>query len=165
MLVGVRCMTTLTDYLDRQGIEYEVLMHERAFTGIDEAHALGIKADEVLKTVIVDTGGQHVALVLPSDERLDMALVRNVLEDREVTLAHESEITHDFGGFELGALPPVAPLLGIAMIVDPTVHNHGPVIFAAGTQTESVKVDAAPFFDAQSVRFEEIAVVWNEGRA
>jgi hypothetical protein len=59
----------------------------------------------------------------------------------------------------------VAPLLGIEMIVDPTVHNHGPVIFAAGTQTESVKVDAEPLFEAQSVRFEEIAVVWNEGHA
>jgi Ala-tRNA(Pro) deacylase len=158
-------MTTLTDYLDQQGIDYEILMHERAFTGIDEAHALGIKADEVLKTVIVDTGGQHVALVLPSDERLDMALVRSVLGDRDVTLAHESEITHDFGGFELGALPPVAPLLGIDMVVDPTVHDHGTVIFAAGTQTESVKVDVAPLFDTQSVRFAEITEVWNEGHA
>lgn len=158
-------MTTLTDYLDEKGIEYEILMHERAFTGIEEARALGMKADEVLKTVIVDTGGRHVALVLPSDERLDMALVRNVLEDRGVSLAHESEITHDFGGFELGALPPVASLLGIDMIVDPTVHDHGPVIFAAGTQTESVKVEAAPLFEAQSARFAEIAEVWNEGHA
>lgn len=158
-------MTTLTDYLDHQGIEYEVLTHERAFTGIEEAHALGIEADEVLKTVIVDTGGRHVALVLPSGERLDMALVRSVLEDRDVSLAHESEITHDFGGFELGALPPVATLLGIEMIVDSTVHDHGPVIFAAGTQTESVKVDAKPLFDSQSVRFAEIADAWNEGHA
>ncbi len=158
-------MTTLTDYLEQQEIEYEILKHERAFTGIAEAQALGIEADEVLKTVIVDTGGRHVALVLPSDERLDMALVRNVLDDRDVTLAHESEITHDFGGFELGALPPVAPLLEVEMIVDPTVHDHGSVIFAAGTQTESVKVDVKPLFGSQSVRYAEITDVWNEGHA
>ena len=158
-------MTTLTDYLDHEGIEYEVLMHDRAFTGIAEAQALGIKADEVLKTVIVDTGGRHVALVLPSGEHLDMALVRSVLDDRDASLADEGEITHDFGGFELGALPPVALLLGIETIVDPTVRDHGQVIFAAGTQTESVKVDAEPLFDAQSVRFAEIAEVWNEGHA
>jgi len=158
-------MTTVTDYLENQGIDYEVLSHERAFTGVAEAQALGIKADEVLKTVIVDTGGRHVAMVLPSGERLDMALVRNVLDDRDASLADESEITHDLGGFELGALPPVAPLLGIETIVDPTVHDHGPVIFAAGTQTESVKVDAEPLFEAQSVIFAEIAEVWNEGHA
>jgi prolyl-tRNA editing enzyme YbaK/EbsC (Cys-tRNA(Pro) deacylase) len=158
-------MTTVTDYLDHEGIEYEALKHDRAFTGIAEAHALGIEADEVLKTVIVDTRGRHIALVLPGGERLDMALVRSVLDDPDASLANEGEITHDLGGFELGALPPVAPLLGIDTIVDPTVHDHGPVIFAAGTQTESVKVDAEPLFEAQSVRFAEIAEVWNEGRA
>jgi Ala-tRNA(Pro) deacylase len=158
-------MTVLTDYLEQQGIEYEVLVHERVFTGIEEARALGIEADEVLKTVIVDTGGRHVALVLPSGERLDMARVRKVLDDRHVSLAHESEITHDFGGFELGALPPVAPLLGVETIVDPTVHEHGPVVFAAGTQTESVRVDADTLFHPGSVRFAEIAEARIEGYA
>lgn len=158
-------MTILTDYLEGKGIEYEVLMHERAFTGIEEAHALGIKADEVLKTVIADTKDGHVALVLPSGERLDMSLVREVLDDPGATLATEGEITHDFGGFDLGALPPIAPLLGVDTIVDPTVHDHGPVIFAAGTQTESVKVEAERLFAFQPVRFAQIAEVWNEGRA
>lgn len=158
-------MTTLTDYLDAQDIEYEVLEHERAVTGIQEARSLGLKADEVLKTVICDTKGDHVALVVPSGERLDMALVRDVLEDPDASLANEGEITRDFGEFELGALPPVAPLLGVDVIVDPTVRDHGPVIFAAGTQTESVSVDAVEFFGFQPVRFAQIAEVWNEGRS
>ncbi len=48
-------MTTLTDYLEERDIEYELLDHARAFTGIDEARSLGVKADEVIKTVICDT--------------------------------------------------------------------------------------------------------------
>ncbi|HEX6844923.1 MAG TPA: YbaK/EbsC family protein [Actinomycetota bacterium] len=158
-------MTMLTEYLDGKDIEYEVLRHERAFTGIDEARVLGIEADEVLKTVILDSKGEHIAAVLPSGERLDMNLVREVLEDPDAKLAREDEITHDFGGFELGALPPIAPLLGVDTIVDPTVKDHGPVIFAGGSQTESVKVDAETLFDFQPVRFLQIAEVWNEGRA
>jgi len=158
-------MTTLTDYLDREGIAYELLRHERAFTGIDEARVLGIQADEVLKTVVLDSRGRHVAAVLPSGERLDLALVREVLGDPEASLANESEITHDFGGFELGALPPIAPLLGVETLVDLTVKAHGPVIFAAGTQTESMKVDVAALFDTQPVDFVQIAEIWNEGRA
>jgi Ala-tRNA(Pro) deacylase len=158
-------MTTLTDYLDAEHIHYEVLQHERAFTGINEARALGIEADEVLKTVILDSRGTHIALVLPGGERLDMGLVRSAVDDPNATLAIEEELTLDFGGFELGALPPVASLLGIDMIVDPTVKDHGPVIFAAGTQTESVKVDAAELFSFQPARFEQIAEVWSEGRA
>ena len=158
-------MTTLTDYLDTQDIEYELLEHERAVTGIEEAHAHGLKADEVLTTVICDTKGDHVALVVPSGERLDMALVHDVLEDPDAKLAKEGEISRDFGEFELGALPPVAPLLGVEVIVDPTVRDHGPVIFAAGTQTASVKVDAMEFFGFQPVRFAQIAEIWNEGHS
>ena len=158
-------MTTLTDYLDREGIAYELLRHERAFTGIEEARVLGIQADEVLKTVVLDSRGRHVAAVLPSGERLDLALVREVLGDPEASLANESEITHDFGGFELGALPPIAPLLGVETLVDLTVKAHGPVIFAAGTQTESMKVDVAALFDTQPVDFVQIAEIWSEGRA
>lgn len=158
-------MTTLTEYLDGKHIHYEPLQHDRVFTGIEEARVLGIDADEVLKTVILDTRGEHVALVLPSGERLDMNLVREVVDDEEATLAIEEELTLDFGGFELGALPPVAPLLGVDMIVDPTVKDHGPVIFAGGTQTESVKVDAEELFSFQPVRFAQIAEVWSEGRA
>ena len=158
-------MTTLTDYLDAQAVEYEVLEHDRAVTGIEEAHALGLKADEVLKTVICDTKGDHVALVVPSGERLDMELVHEVLDDPDATLAKEGEISRDFGEFELGALPPVAQLLGVDVIVDTTVRDHGPVIFAAGTQTTSVKVDAMAFIGAQRLRFAEVTEIWNEGRA
>jgi len=158
-------MTTLTDYLDRESIAYELLRHERTFTGIDEARVLGIQADEVLKTIVLDSRGRHVAAVLPSGERLDLALVREVLGDPEASLANENEITHDFGGFELGALPPIAPLLGVETLVDLTVKAHGPVIFAAGTQTESMKVDVAALFDTQPVDFVQIAEIWNEGRA
>jgi hypothetical protein len=39
------------------------------------------------------------------------------------------------------------------------------VIFAAGSQTESVKVDAMEFFGSQPVRFAEVTEIWNEGRS
>jgi prolyl-tRNA editing enzyme YbaK/EbsC (Cys-tRNA(Pro) deacylase) len=158
-------MTKVTAYLNEKGIANEPLTHERAFTGIDEARALGLQADEVLKTVIVDTKAEHVAMVLPSGERLDMQLVREAVGDPSATLANEAELERDFGGFELGALPPIAPLLGIDVIVDPTVRDHGPVIFAAGTQTESTRVDAQELFSFQPVRFAQIAEIWGKGRA
>lgn len=158
-------MTTLSEYLESRDIAYEVLPHHRAVTGIEEALLLGLKADEVLKTVILDTAGRHVALVLPSGERLDMGLVRTAVGDPDARLANEAEIEHDFFGFELGALPPIAPLLGVETIVDPTVLDHEEVIFAAGTQTESMKVRTEALFESQDVRVAQIAELWNEGRA
>ena len=158
-------MSRLTDYLTSKGVAFEVLTHERAFRGIDEARALGIEADEVLKTVILDTGGEHVALVLSSGARLDMGLVREAVGDPDAHLANEDELTRDFGGFELGALPPIGPLLAVPVIVDPEVRAHGPVVFAAGSQTESVKVDAGELFAAVPARVMPLTEAWALGRS
>lgn len=157
-------MSVLTEYLDQHRIGYEMLAHERTYTGLDEARALGVEAHTVLKTVLLDARGEHVAIVLPSEEHLDMHLVREVVEDPAASLASEGEIEVDFGDFELGALPPIAPLLGIEVIVDPTVPDRGPVIFAAGSQRESVLVDAEQLFAAQPVRFAKVSDVWSPGR-
>lgn len=155
----VATMSTVTEYLDDKGIAYERLLHERAFTGLEEARALGLEPHAVLKTILLDVQGDHVAVALPSEERLDMHLVREVVDDPEATLATEGELTSDFG-FELGALPPIAPLLGVDLIVDPTVRGQGPVVFAAGSQTESVMVDAEELFANQPVRFAKVSEGW-----
>jgi Ala-tRNA(Pro) deacylase len=158
-------MTELTDYLERKGIGFEVLTHERAFTGVAEARALGVDAHVVVKTVIVDTRGEQVAMVLPAEEHLDMKLVREVLDDPQAKLADEEEIVRDFAWCEPGALPPIAPLLGVDVVIDPSVPDTGPVLFAACRQTVSLKVEADDLFGHQPVQFSQISDVWSAARA
>jgi Ala-tRNA(Pro) deacylase len=158
-------MQELTEYLQGKGIPFEVLTHERAFTGIAEARALGVDAHVVVKTVIVESRGEHVAMVLPAEEHLDMRLVREVLDDPEARLADEATIVRDFEWSEPGALPPIAPVLGIDVIVDPSVPDTGPVLFAAARQTVSLKVEAADLFGHQPVQFSQVADVWSSARA
>jgi hypothetical protein len=49
-------MSTVTDQLTKWGVPNELIPHEQAFTSTDEALALGISADEVVKTIVLDTG-------------------------------------------------------------------------------------------------------------
>src|SRR6185437_706944 len=75
--------------------------------------------------------------------RLDMHLVQAAVGDRHVRLATEEELLRDFPGFELGALPPLGSLLGTPLFVDQEVLQHETVVFAAGSQTESVQLRTA----------------------
>ena len=59
----------------------------------------------------------------------------------------EEEIEKDFPACELGAVPP----LGAPTSVDPEVMRHDTLVFAAGTQTESVKVRAKDLFRNEPV--------------
>jgi Ala-tRNA(Pro) deacylase len=139
-------MSLVTEHLTERGVAFEVVPHRRAFTSLQEAQELGVAADEVLKAVALWTGGKYVLAVVPAPRRLDLRRVREALDDPDARLATEAELAADFPGYELGALPPLGSLLGVPLLVDPEVLEHGLVMFAAGRETESVRVVAADLF-------------------
>jgi Ala-tRNA(Pro) deacylase len=139
-------MSLAIDHLEQQGAAFEALAHRQAYTSIDEARALGVDADEVLKTLAVRTGPGYVLAVVPGARRLDLRLVHEALGDNHARLASEEELDRDFPDYQLGALPPLGALVGANVYVDPEVLGHDTVVFAAGTQTESVKMRTQELF-------------------
>jgi Ala-tRNA(Pro) deacylase len=156
-------MSLVTDYLDKRGVAFEVIPHRRAFTSLQEARELGVAADEVLKTVAVRTRGTYVLAVVPASRRLELRLVRESLDDPDARLASEAELVADFPGYELGALPPLGSLLGVRLLVDPEVLGHETVLFAAGTETESIRVRTGELFRDEPLTLRQLTR-WN-GRA
>jgi prolyl-tRNA editing enzyme YbaK/EbsC (Cys-tRNA(Pro) deacylase) len=144
-------MSALTEHLEQQGSAFELLVHRQAWTATDEARALGIDTADVLKTLAVRTGIGYVLVVIPASCRLDLHLIRDALGDHQTRLASEEELARDFTGYQLGALPPLGALLGCVVYVDPEVLNHDLVVFAAGTQTESVRIRTRELFAGEQV--------------
>jgi Ala-tRNA(Pro) deacylase len=136
-------MTQVTEHLQAHGVPFEAIAHRQAYTSIDEARALGIEASEVVKTLAVRAAGGYALVAVPATGRLDMHLVQAAVGDRHVRLATEEELLRDFPGFELGALPPLGSLLGVPLFIDQDVPRHETVVFAAGSQTESVQLKTA----------------------
>jgi Ala-tRNA(Pro) deacylase len=144
-------MSALTEHLKQQNSAFELLPHRQAWTATDEARALGIDADEVVKTLAVRTGIGYVLVVIPASCRLDLHLARDALGDHQARLASEEELARDFAGYQLGALPPLGALLGCEVFLDPAVLNHDLVVFAAGIQTESVRIRTQELFASEQV--------------
>jgi Ala-tRNA(Pro) deacylase len=144
-------MTQVTEHLKTHGIPFAPIAHPQAYTSIDEARALGIEASEVLKTVAVRTAGGYALMAIPATCRLDMHLVQAAVGDRHVRLATEEELLRDFPDFELGALPPLGSLLGAPLFVDQEALQHETVVFAAGSQTESVQLKTADLLQHEQV--------------
>ena len=144
-------MSVVTEHLEQRGSAFELLPHRQAYTSTDEARALGIDAGEVLKTLAVRTGPGYALMVIPASRRLDLHLVRDALADHQARLASEEELGRDFPGYQLGALPPLGALLGSQLFIDPEVLNHDLVVFAAGTQTESVRMGTRELFASEQL--------------
>jgi Ala-tRNA(Pro) deacylase len=144
-------MMQVTEHLETHGVPFEAIAHRQACTPIDEARALGIDAGDVLKTVAVRVAGGYALVAVPATGRLDMHLVQAALGDRHVRLATEQELRRDFPDIELGALPPLGSLLGAPLFVDQEVLQHETVVFAAGSQTESVQIRTADLLRHEQV--------------
>jgi Ala-tRNA(Pro) deacylase len=144
--LGGGAMSVVTEHLEQRGSVFEVIPHRQAYTSVDEARALGIEVGEVLKTLAVRTGSGYALMVIPASHRLDLHLAREALGDSRARLASEEELGRDFPDYELGALPPLGALLDAQVYVDPEVLGHDTVTFAAGSQTESVKMQTQELF-------------------
>ena len=97
------------------------------------------------------TGSRYALLIIQASRRLDLHLAREAVGDSRARLASEEELADDFAGYELGALPPLAGLVDAEVYVDPEVLGHDSVAFAAGTQTESVRLRPGELFGGGQV--------------
>jgi Ala-tRNA(Pro) deacylase len=145
-------MSLITEHLQRHHKAFEVLPHPPVLSSIDEARAIGIAAEDVIKTLVLDTAAGHALAVLPALGRLDLKLAQRAVQDHQAHLASEAEMSRDFPEFDLGAVPPLGSLLGgVPTFVDPDVMAHEAVVFA-GSQSESVRIRTTALFDDESIR-------------
>jgi hypothetical protein len=123
-----RAMGLVTDHLTKRGFPSRFC--RTMSVHLDRpGPGTGVEADEVLKTVSLDTASGHALAVNPASRRLQMTLVRRAVGDPHVSLATEDELEHDFPEFELGSLPPLGSLLHVTIYVDTEVMAHDTVVF------------------------------------
>jgi len=146
----------LTEALDRAGTAYEILDHKPTDRAADEATALGLRPNEVVKTIVVTAGEGNLRVLLPASERIDMHKLRDLLEaGKELHLLSEDALRRDYPEFELGAVPPAGGRED-AVVVDSRVAALDQVVLEAGTHDRSVRVAAADVISLTKARIADI---------
>ena len=138
-------LTKLREFLDQQGVRYEVSSHRQAFTAQEVAEAQHVKGKEVAKVVMLRSGGDFLMAVLPAPFRVDLDRAKAALGKSNLTLATEQEFANLFPQCEPGAMPPFGNLYGLPVYVDPTLARDETIVFNAGTHTQTVKMKYADF--------------------
>jgi Ala-tRNA(Pro) deacylase len=137
-----RGIDAVTTFLDGQGMRYEVIDHRPTFSAAAEARASGAEPREAAKTLALhDRAGYRMA-VIPATHRLDLHRVRELLgATSHLRLATEDELERDFPMFDVGAMPPLGPMMPMPEIIDVHLLYHESVLCAGGDHKHALRVD------------------------
>jgi Ala-tRNA(Pro) deacylase len=149
-------VAAVTEFLERKGIPYEVVEHERTETAVAEARAAGVPAADVAKTIVLrDEEGLRLA-VIPASERLDMHKLRQALASRGLRLVTEREMANELDEFEVGAVPPFGSMFDALELVDERLLEHDRILCSAGDHEHAVLVDPRDVVRAGDARVADI---------
>ena len=132
----------IVEFLDGQGVAYELVEHESAMSSPGEARVAHLPTDQVAKTVLLLDGSGYVIATVSASARLDLRKVRELLgATRNLRLATEDEIARDFPTLEVGAVPPFGPWVPAAEVIDSALLEKERILCPAGDHRHSVLID------------------------
>jgi HAD superfamily hydrolase (TIGR01458 family) len=133
----------VTAYLEGEGVAFEVIEHEPTGTARAESRAAHVPSSRMAKTVVLyDDAGNWVIAVVPASHQVDLEKLRGTLHlPHPPRLATEEEVAHRFPEVEVGAVPPVGPMLVAAAVVDTRLLEHAHVLCAGGDHRHAIRLD------------------------
>ncbi len=137
---------TLQEYLDRWGVEYDVLRHRHSSSSLETAEAAHIPGGKLAKCVMTEDYRGYLMVVVPADHQVAFDLLDEAL-DRRLELATEEELEDLFSDCETGAIPPLGEAYGIEVALDESLANCDEVFFEAGNHSELIHLSGEDFRD------------------
>ena len=122
---------TLLGYLDRSGVEFELLTHPHSGCSHETARAARIAPTQLAKGVLM-RGKDYVLAVVPASRHVNAFAVSQLLDGELVQFAYESEMPFVFRDCERGAVPIVGDAFGLRTAYDDALLACDDVYFEAG---------------------------------
>lgn len=147
----------LLNYLNENKIKYEIIKHRIVYTAFDKAATLGLKPQQVAKTVIVSLDNKdHVLGLIPANKNLDkkklLALINKqrqktkLLNYKKIDFVSEKWMKTNLKGIKLGATPPFGIIYKLPTFIDNALANQSKLVVNAGDYQNSLKIASAALF-------------------
>jgi Ala-tRNA(Pro) deacylase len=132
------------DYLDREGVQYEVIAHAATRDASRTAQAARVPGDRLAKSVVLEDDSGYLLAIIPASHRLDLQAIGRELR-RELVLASERELAELFEDCEPGAVPPLGGAYGIDTVLDRNLADTPDIYFEAGDHLSVIHVSGPDF--------------------
>ena len=128
----------LQHHMDRQGIAYDVMPHDREVVATRIAQTAHIPGNSFAKGVLLKTDSGYLVAVVPGNRYVDLAELSHRRHER-LGLASEEEARRIFADCDPGAVP------ACPTIVDETLADFDEIYMEAGDHQNLIHVNRKAF--------------------
>ena len=132
--------------LERRRLPFEVLPHREFFTATQVAQSTHVPGRLFAKPVLIhDPEGGYSMVVVTAHEHVDLGAFQRFTGHTPGRIASETEVAQMFPDCEVGAMPPVGHLYGLATYLDDAFREQPEIYFQAGNHHEVVRMAFSDF--------------------
>lgn len=135
----------LSNYLQRRGIQYDVMSHAHSHSSAETARMAHVKPHQLAKSVVLEDDDGCVMAVLPADARVNIGAIARLLGRDELHLSDEARLCELFPDCDRGAIPAVGMAWGMDTVVDASLDDNAEVYFEAGDHDMVIKMSRQQF--------------------
>lgn len=134
----------IKEFLDRHHVKYTSINHTPTYTAQEIAASAHISGKQMAKTVIVKIDNQLAMVILPANEHVNFAELKEITGSHDIDLANETDFKNKFPECEVGAMPPFGNLYGMPVYVSKRLA-HDNIIFNSGSHSELMQMSYQDF--------------------
>lgn len=143
--------TPATLALERAGIPYTPHVYEHHETatnfGEEAAAALGLREEQVFKTLVVSVDGQLAVAVVPVANRLDLKAIAAALGGKKASLALPA-LAEKRTGYVVGGISPVGQKARLRTVVDESALTYASIFVSGGRRGFDIELAPADLITA-----------------
>ena len=136
----------LREFLDTHHVKYVCIDHAPSYTAQEIAASAHISGKALAKTVIVKLGDRFAMVVLPANDHVNFAALREITGETNIDLATESDFKNKFLECEVGAMPPFGNLYGMPVYISKQLSRDN-IAFNSGSHSELIQMSYQDFIN------------------
>lgn len=134
----------LQHHMEKSGIEYDIMPHEREVVATKIAQTAHISGNAMAKGVLLKSDQGYLVAVVPASHHVDLAGLSHRAHER-LGLATEEEARRIFADCDAGAVPACAEAYGMPMIIDTALDQQDDIYMEAGDHRNLIHLKARSF--------------------